>query len=155
VYQGHHGDKGAEIADVILPGAAYTEKQGTFVNTEGRSQQTLQSVTPPGMAKEDWKVIRALSEVAGHRLSYDNLAEIRNRMDQIAPHLTRYNQVEDSNYLAQSSELGFDRQINLDSSPLDTQLKVLKDFYMTDSISRASATMAKCVQAAEKIAASS
>ncbi|GIX70403.1 NADH-ubiquinone oxidoreductase 75 kDa subunit, mitochondrial [Caerostris extrusa] len=152
IYQGHHGDKGAEIADVILPGAAYTEKQATYVNTEGRAQQTLQAVTPPGMAKEDWKIIRALSEVSGHKLPYDTLSEIRHRMSQIAPHLTRYNHVEDSNFLSQSSAIVSDQPTNLDSSAIDTTLKFLKDFYMTNSISRASATMGKCVQAAEKIA---
>ena len=62
-YLGHHGDKGAEEADAVLPGAAYTEKQATYVNTEGRTQQTTVAVTPPGMAREDWKIIRALSEV--------------------------------------------------------------------------------------------
>ena len=60
---GHHGDKGALMADVVLPGAAYTEKNATYVNTEGRAQQTQLAVTPPGMAREDWKIIRALSEV--------------------------------------------------------------------------------------------
>jgi NADH dehydrogenase (ubiquinone) Fe-S protein 1 len=65
---GHHGDKGAEIADAVLPGAAYTEKQATYVNTEGRAQQTTSAVNPPGMAREDWKIIRALSEV--HFLSF-------------------------------------------------------------------------------------
>jgi NADH dehydrogenase (ubiquinone) Fe-S protein 1 len=60
---GHHGDAGAQMADVILPGAAYTEKDGTYVNTEGRAQLTRQAVTPPGMARNDWKIIRALSEV--------------------------------------------------------------------------------------------
>lgn len=60
---GHHGDVGAPIADVILPGAAYTEKSATYVNTEGRAQQTKVAVTPPGLAREDWKIIRALSEV--------------------------------------------------------------------------------------------
>lgn len=63
IYQGHHGDKGAEIADLILPGAAYTEKQATYVNMEGRAQQTIAALTPPGMARVDWKIIRALSEV--------------------------------------------------------------------------------------------
>ncbi|EPY73590.1 hypothetical protein CB1_002756004 [Camelus ferus] len=63
IYQGHHGDVGAPIADVILPGAAYTEKSATYVNTEGRAQQTKVAVTPPGLAREDWKIIRALSEV--------------------------------------------------------------------------------------------
>lgn len=66
---GHHGDKGAEIADAVLPGAAYTEKQATYVNTEGRAQQTIVAVTPPGMAREDWKIIRALSEVNNVRNS--------------------------------------------------------------------------------------
>jgi NADH dehydrogenase/NADH:ubiquinone oxidoreductase subunit G len=60
---GHHGDVGAPMADVILPGAAYTEKSATYVNTEGRAQQTKVAVTPPGLAREDWKIIRALSEV--------------------------------------------------------------------------------------------
>lgn len=63
-FLGHHGDAGAAIADCILPGAAYTEKQATYVNTEGRSQETLVAVTAPGMAREDWKIIRALSEVS-------------------------------------------------------------------------------------------
>ena len=63
IYQGHHGDKGAEMADLILPGAAYTEKQGTYVNMEGRAQQTIAALTPPGMARVDWKIIRAVSEV--------------------------------------------------------------------------------------------
>lgn len=66
-FKGHHGDRGVNIADVILPGAAYTEKMGTYVNTEGRAQQTRVAVTPPGMAREDWKIIRALSEVSVHR----------------------------------------------------------------------------------------
>lgn len=63
LFTGHHGDVGAPIADVILPGAAYTEKSATYVNTEGRAQQTKVAVTPPGLAREDWKIIRALSEV--------------------------------------------------------------------------------------------
>jgi NADH dehydrogenase (ubiquinone) Fe-S protein 1 len=63
IYQGHHGDKGAEMADVILPGAAYTEKNATYVNTEGRAQEASFVVEPPGKSKEDWKIIRALSEV--------------------------------------------------------------------------------------------
>ena len=63
VYQGHHGDAGAEMADCVLPGAAYTEKQATYVNMEGRAQQTIAALTPPGMARQDWKIIRAISEV--------------------------------------------------------------------------------------------
>jgi NADH dehydrogenase (ubiquinone) Fe-S protein 1 len=73
IYQGHHGDKGAEIADLILPGAAYTEKQATYVNMEGRAQQTIAALTPPGMARVDWKIIRAVSEVKKHRNSNKKL----------------------------------------------------------------------------------
>lgn len=63
---GHHGDVGAPMADIILPGAAYTEKNATYVNTEGRAQQTRVAVTPPGIAREDWKILRAISEVCVH-----------------------------------------------------------------------------------------
>ena len=70
VYIGHHGDAGASMADAVLPGAAYTEKQATYANTEGRSQQTLNAVSPPGMAREDWKILRALSEVVGEFLCF-------------------------------------------------------------------------------------
>lgn len=90
IYQGHHGDAGATIADIVLPGAAYTEKQGTYLNTEGRAQQTLAAVTAPGLAREDWKILRAVSEVVGHPLPYDTLDDIRGRLEQIAPHLTNY-----------------------------------------------------------------
>lgn len=105
VYMGHHGDVGATLAHAILPGAAYTEKQGTYVNTEGRAQQTLAAITPPGLAREDWKIIRALSEVVGNALPYDNLDELRDRMEDIAPHLVRYGRLEENNYYAQSQEL--------------------------------------------------
>lgn len=90
IYQGHHGDAGATMADIILPGAAYTEKQGTYLNTEGRAQETLTAVTAPGMAREDWKIIRALSEVVGHALPYDEFIDVRERIEKIAPHLTNY-----------------------------------------------------------------
>ncbi|MEE8622659.1 MAG: NADH-quinone oxidoreductase subunit NuoG, partial [Alphaproteobacteria bacterium] len=80
IYQGHHGDAGAARADVILPGAAYTEKNGTFVNTEGRVQLARLAVFPPGEAREDWKIVRALSETLGRKLPYDDLARLRARM---------------------------------------------------------------------------
>lgn len=67
-FSGHHGDYGASIANCVLPGAAYTEKQATYVNTEGRAQQTHMAVSPPGMAREDWKIIRAISEVLGKNI---------------------------------------------------------------------------------------
>ena len=77
VYQGSHGDAGAERADVVLPGSAYTEKSATYVNTEGRAQITAKAVFPPGDAKDDWAIIRALSAHAGQRLPYDSLPALR------------------------------------------------------------------------------
>lgn len=102
---GHHGDHGASIADAILPGAAYTEKQATYVNTEGRAQQTLPAVTPPGRARDDWKIIRALSEIVSAKLPYDNLNEIRSRLEEVAPHLIRYGEAENANFFKQAQEL--------------------------------------------------
>ncbi|CAG7677727.1 unnamed protein product, partial [Allacma fusca] len=151
IYQGHHGDKGAEEADAILPGAAYTEKQATYVNTEGRAQQTIVAVTAPGMAREDWKIIRALSEILGITLPYDNLLELRRRMGEISPNLTKLGDVEEANYFAQSAELAqLANKSSLAQEPLDVPLKNLEDFYMTDAISRASPTMAKCIAAVRK-----
>lgn len=147
IYQGHHGDVGAPIADVILPGAAYTEKSGTYVNTEGRAQQTKVAVTPPGLAREDWKIIRALSEIAGMTLPYDTLDQVRSRLEEVSPNLVRYDDVEGANYFQQASELAKLVNQQLLADPLVPPQLTIKDFYMTDSISRASQTMAKCVKA--------
>ena len=87
VYQGHHGDRGAAAADVILPGAAYTEKNASWVNTEGRLQRGKLAVFPPGEAKEDWKILRALSEVLDRKVPLDTLGQVRARMAELAPAL--------------------------------------------------------------------
>ncbi|XP_076755828.1 NADH dehydrogenase (ubiquinone) 75 kDa subunit [Xylocopa sonorina] len=150
IYIGSHGDEGASIADIILPGAAYTEKVGTYVNTEGRAQQTCAAITPPGMARPDWKIIRALSEICGVCLPYENLTEIRSRLEEIAPHLIRYGNIEPANYFIQALELAKETSGSLSSSPLEVKQKTLDHFFMTDVISRASQTMAKCVQAVNK-----
>ncbi|ELU18021.1 hypothetical protein CAPTEDRAFT_173354 [Capitella teleta] len=147
VYQGSHGDAGASMADVILPGAAYTEKKATYINTEGRAQQTNMAVVPPGLAREDWKIIRALSELCGLTLPYDDIHELRERMEEISPNLIRYNQVEEANYFKQAEQLAKGVKQQLLSDPLAPKLQQLKDFYMTDPITRASPTMAKCVKA--------
>ncbi|XP_077131871.1 NADH-ubiquinone oxidoreductase 75 kDa subunit, mitochondrial [Ranitomeya variabilis] len=147
IYQGHHGDVGAPMADVILPGAAYTEKSGTYVNTEGRAQKTLVAVSPPGMAREDWKIIRALSELAGVTLPYDNLDAVRNRLHEVSPNLVRYDDVEEANYFKQAAELSQLATQQLLADPLVAPQLSIKDFYMTDPITRASQTMAKCVKA--------
>ncbi|KAJ4443328.1 NADH dehydrogenase Fe-S protein subunit 1 ndufs1 [Periplaneta americana] len=146
----HHGDVGAAMADAVLPGAAYTEKQASYVNTEGRAQQTLVAVTPPGLAREDWKIIRALSEIVGHKLPYDTLHEVRQRLEEVSPNLTRYGEVEEANYFKQAADLAQNVTQKLSQSPFDVKQKGLEDFFMTDTISRASPTMAKCIQAVRK-----
>ncbi|XP_067370834.1 NADH-ubiquinone oxidoreductase 75 kDa subunit, mitochondrial-like isoform X2 [Channa argus] len=147
IYQGHHGDVGAPMADIILPGAAYTEKCSTYVNIEGRAQQTRVAVTPPGMAREDWKIIRAISELAGVTLPYDTLDKVRDRLAEVSPNLVRYDDVEEANYSKQANELSKAVNQAFLMEPLVPQQLTVKDFYMTDPISRASQTMAKCVKA--------
>src|SRR6185437_3903558 len=94
VYIGTHGDRGAHRADVILPGAAYTEKSGIYVNTEGRVQMADRAAFPPGDAREDWAIIRALSDVLGKRLPFDSLAALRQAIFKAVPHLMRIDQIE-------------------------------------------------------------
>jgi NADH dehydrogenase (ubiquinone) Fe-S protein 1 len=143
VYQGHHGDVGAQYADVILPGSAFTEKNATYVNTEGRTQITRAGVNPPAAAREDWKIIRALSEVAGHTLPYDDLPSVRSRLSEISPALTRYDVIETPSI----SQIGLavQRKPNAQSTG-EVLTSVIKNFYRTDPISRASSTMAKCTK---------
>lgn len=149
VYQGHHGDLGAQYADVVLPGAAYTEKSTTFVNTEGRTQLTRAAVPPPGAAREDWKILRALSEVMNKPLPYEDLLDLRDRMYEISPTLVRYDVVEPTSKdnadlaVAHLKSLGTAKQ-QPTGAPL---LRPITNFYQTDAISRASPTMAKCTDA--------
>lgn len=138
VYQGHHGDKGAARADVILPGSAYTEKNATFVNTEGRPQLTRLAVFPPGEAKEDWKIVRALSGVLGKTLSYDSLAQLRARIAREWPHLSAVGDVTSAAWGA----FGAAAPVN----EAQAFVSAVANFYMTDPISRASATMARCTE---------
>lgn len=151
VYVGHQGDAGATMADVVLPSAAYTEKEATFVNTEGRSQRTLPAVTCPGVAREDWKIFRALSEIAGRTLPYERIQELRERMAEIAPHLVRYGSVEPCGFLNEADLLceNFKNENSTSSKTAIVPSKLkLTDFYMSNSVTRASRTMAKCVQTA-------
>jgi NADH-quinone oxidoreductase subunit G len=137
VYQGHHGDAGAHRADVILPGAAYTEKEGTYLNTEGRAQLGRLAVFPPGEAKEDWTILRALSGVLGKPLAYDDLHQLRRRLYQLAPRFQRLDSVEPAPWGS------FGREGAITAEPF---VSPIDNFYMTDPISRASETMAKCVE---------
>lgn len=158
VYQGHHGETGAALADVVLPGAAYTEKSATYVNTEGRTQVTRSATNPPQSAREDWKIIRALSDYLDAPLPYDDLYAVRNRLGQIAPHLVRHGVIEPAS--TDVAGLGVQDLVakNSKASPVGIQLKnPITNFYFTDVISRSSPTMAKCVASfgpqIEKIAA--
>lgn len=135
VYQGHHGETGAQLADVILPGGAYTEKSGTYVNTEGRVQLTRSAVTLPGAARTDWKIIRAASEFLGVPLPYDDLEVLRDRLEEISPALRRYDTVEPSALSSLSKVQLVDGNKGAKSSGAPLELPV-KNFYMTDVISR-------------------
>lgn len=146
VYQGHHGDLGAQYADVVLPGAAYTEKSVTYVNTEGRVQTTRAATNPPGVAREDWKIIRATSEALGSPLAYDDLLSLRDRMAEISPSLTRYDIVEPSSLaLIGAKALLVDANKGSKAAGEKFMNPVnLENFYLTDVISRSSKTMARC-----------
>ncbi|ODV79603.1 NADH-ubiquinone oxidoreductase 78 kDa subunit mitochondrial precursor [Suhomyces tanzawaensis NRRL Y-17324] len=148
VYQGHHGDLGASFADVILPGSAYTEKAATYVNTEGRAQSTRAATNAPQAAREDWKIIRALSEYLNAKLPYDDILAVRTRLGEVAPHFVRHNVIEPvSKDIAQ---IGFLDLVNKNKSAkiVGGALKnPIDNFYFTDVISRSSPTMAKCISA--------
>ncbi|MEO0637568.1 MAG: NADH-quinone oxidoreductase subunit NuoG [Pseudomonadota bacterium] len=139
VYIGTHGDAGAQRADVILPAATYTEKSATYVNTEGRVQMAARAAFPPGEAREDWSIFRALSAVLGKPLPYDSLAQLRTKMYEAHPHLMRIDAVEsaEDGFLAAVAKLGGRLTKKPFVSPVD-------DFYLTNPICRASATLAEC-----------
>ncbi|GGB66781.1 NADH-quinone oxidoreductase subunit NuoG [Blastomonas aquatica] len=133
VFIGHHGDKGAAAADVILPSAAYSEKNGTYVNAEGRVQMSDKAVFAPGDAREDWSILRALSEVLGHKLPFDTFGECRAAMRASVP------------------ALGVEGLASFEWAPpvLDATASgpvgyPIKDFYLTNAIARASSTMQRC-----------
>ncbi len=147
IYQGHHGDKGAHLADLILPGVAYTEKDGTYVNTEGCVQRAFKAVWAPGEAKEDWRILRNLSEVIGKTLPYDTLVDLRECMSQ-ANSIFKEGNHKVTNYIKSSKKKEADFQ-NLIFLP-DPLKSSINNFYMTDVISRHSKTMALCTEAFDK-----
>jgi NADH-quinone oxidoreductase subunit G len=133
VYIGHHGDAGAKQADLVLPGAAYAEKHGTYVNTEGRVQFSERAVFPPGQAREDWAILRAVSELAGATLPFDSYDQMRAAM------------------IADHPQLGRNGLVDLPWSPPKLDAKAdgpvrypIGDFYLTNAITRASPTMHRC-----------
>jgi len=138
IYQGSHGDRGAHRADVILPGAAYTEKSATYANTEGRAQESERAVFPPGEAKEDWAILRALSAEVGHTLPYDTLSALRAAMYKSAPQLARLGAVEKAGPEGIAALAKITGAIG--AEPF---LSPVRDFYLTNPIARASAVMAE------------
>jgi NADH-quinone oxidoreductase subunit G len=137
IYQGHHGDRGAHRADVILPGAAYTEKDATYVNTEGRVQRANRAVFPPGDAREDWTILRALSAVLNKTLPFDSLAQVRARMAAANPIFAAVDQVQPAEWRA------FGTEGQIAATPFEYPIK---NYYMTDPISRNSRVMAMCTE---------
>ena len=139
VYIGTHGDRGAHRADVILPGAAYTEKSGIYVNTEGRVQMASRAAFPPGEAREDWAIIRALSDVLGKKLPYDSLQALRQALFKAAPHLMRIDRIEPGK--ADDVKAAAGKGGSIDKAAFKSSVE---DFYLTNPIARASAVMAEC-----------
>ena len=139
VYIGTHGDRGAHRADVILPGAAWTEKSGIYVNTEGRVQMANRAAFPPGDAREDWAIVRALSDVLGKKLPYDSMSALRQTMFQATPHLMRIDRIEAGDAGAIRTLAG--KGGNVEKTPFRSPVE---DFYLTNPVARASAVMAEC-----------
>ncbi len=134
VYQGHHGDRGAARADVILPGCAYTEKNGTYVNTEGRVQRGFLALQPPGEAREDWAILRAFSAVIGRPLAYDTIEAVRARLVEVNPVFAAQGLIRGKPGAAPATG-------DVGSAPF---AEITPDYYQTNPIARASLTMAEC-----------
>jgi NADH-quinone oxidoreductase subunit G len=133
VYIGHHGDNGAKQADLVLPGAAYAEKHGTYVNTEGRVQRAERAIFAPGEAREDWAILRVVSELVGKKLPFDSFAQLRAAM------------------IKEFSQLGADGLIDMPWAPPKLDAKAegpvrypIADFFLTNAICRNSPTMQRC-----------
>ncbi|MGQ0526850.1 MAG: NADH-quinone oxidoreductase subunit NuoG [Alphaproteobacteria bacterium] len=137
IYQGHHGDRGAARADVILPGAAFTEKEGLYVNTEGRVQRARRASFPPGEAREDWAILRALADKLGVKMSYDTHMQLRERIFGEFPDLKKTDQITPAVW----GEFGGKGKVA--SAEIDM---AYENFYLANAICRASETMHKCVE---------
>ncbi|HEY4203782.1 MAG TPA: NADH-quinone oxidoreductase subunit NuoG [Xanthobacteraceae bacterium] len=143
VYIGTHGDRGAHRADVILPGAAYTEKSGLYVNTEGRVQMANRASFPPGEAREDWAILRALSDVLGKKLPFDSLTALRQAIFKAVPHLMRIDQIAPADASAVRTLAG--RGGAADKAPIKA---AVENYYLSNPIARASVVMAECARLA-------
>jgi NADH-quinone oxidoreductase subunit G len=146
IYIGSHGDRGATRADVVLPGAAYPEKSAVYVNTEGRVQLANRASFPPGEAREDWAILRALSDVLGQRLPYDSLAALRQALFKAHPHLQRIGQIAPADP-ADLHKLAGTAGGTTDRMPFRSSVD---NFYFTNPIARCSAVMSECAGLAQQ-----
>ena len=137
IYQGHNGDAGAQAADVILPGSAFTEKDGSYVNTEGRLQYGSKAVFAPGDAKEDWTILRALSEVIGKTLPFNSLTSLRAEMAKVSPTFANLDEIQSASWE------DFGTKGDISATALTSPIS---NYYMTDPVSRVSKTMAECTE---------
>ena len=145
IYQGTHGDRGAHRADVILPGATYTEKSGLYVNTEGRVQLANRAIFPPGEAREDWAIIRGLAEALGVSLSFDSLTTLRKSLYAAHPHFVVLGSIE------KSSRSSIEALAEADGAATKEPFRsVIKDYHLTNSIARASRVMGECASIARR-----
>ena len=135
VYIGHHGDAGARGADVILPAASFAEKDGTYVNMERRVQRSYRAVFAPGDAREDWAILRALSDVLGSKLPYDSFAALRARI------AAEWPQLAEEGVAAAEGEIDFGSGGEFDAAPIGRSIRA---FYLTNAIARASEVMQDC-----------
>ena len=134
VYQGHHGDRGAALADVVLPGCAYTEKTATYTNTEGRRGQTLRAANPPGASEEDWRIVARLAHMVGCEIPFEDASALKRHLERTLASVER----------APAGSFPAVSELGIQADPL---VYAFNNFYMTDVISRNSPTMALCVQA--------
>jgi NADH-quinone oxidoreductase subunit G len=146
IYQGHHGDVNARHADVILPGAAFTEKDGLYVNLEGRVQMAKKAASPPGQAKEDWRIIRALADKLNINVGFDQFYQLRQKLVSAYPHFAKIDQIEAGNAPAPASDNAYNNM------GVEAFVPFLHNFYQTNAIARASKTMADCSASFEKTA---
>ncbi|EMS36085.1 NADH dehydrogenase subunit G [Candidatus Liberibacter americanus PW_SP] len=144
IYIGSHGDRGAQSADIILPGASYTEKSGLWVNTEGRVQMGIRANFPPGEAREDWAILCAIANELGCKLPFDSLSQLRSNLFSIYPHFMKVDEVVNSSVDAVHSLAKMAG--NMAKGKFDS---IIDDFYLTNPIARSSATMAECSRMAQ------
>ena len=150
IYQGHHGDAGAKVADVILPAACYTEQSGIYVNLEGRVQMAARATFPPGDAREDWAILRAVSGAINDPLPYDDLAGLRQRIFDAFPHLGAFDHLERmADHPSGETTTLMEHFEASSAGTIETVpfLSSVPDFFRTNAIARASKTMAECAAA--------